>query len=73
MELFHRALDELLGVVELLEDKGDVHLWLAGEPITPTVDTMLADQRERIGQQVERDREASPGEAHHRLVDFQRV
>ena len=57
LELFHRALHQLLRVVELLEHERDVHLRLAGKSLAPAVDAVLTDERERVGQQIERDGE----------------
>src|SRR5262245_10819579 len=73
LELFHGALHELLGVVELLDDQRDVHLRLPGEPIAPAIDAVLPDERERIGEQIERHGEAAARGPHHRLVMLERV
>ena len=67
------ALHQLLRVVELLDDQRDVHPRLARKPLAPAVDTVLADQRERIGQQIERDRQTPARSAHHRFVVLERV
>src|SRR5437660_1153843 len=69
----HRALDELFRVVELLEHERDVHLRFSRKPIAPAVDAVLADEGQRIGEEIERDGEPSARGAHHRLVCFQRV
>ena len=66
--MLHRTLHQLLRVVELFEDERDVHLRLAGKPLASTVDAVLADQGERVGQQVERDREPPAHGAHHGFV-----
>jgi hypothetical protein len=34
---------------------------------------VLADERERIGEQVERDRQTAANRAHHRFVTLERV
>ena len=46
---------------------------LPGKSLAAAVDAVLADQRERIGQQIERDGEPAARRPHHRLVVFERV
>src|ERR1700687_1398850 len=72
-ELLHRALHELLRVVELLENQGDIHPRLPGKPLAPAVHSVLTDERERVGQQVERDGQSSARASHHGLMMFQRI
>ena len=72
-ERFHSALDQLLGVVQLLEDHGNVQLRLAGNTLAAAVNGMLADERQRIGDEIECDGEAPACRPHHGLVDFERV
>ena len=55
----HGALHQLLGVVQLFEHERDVHLRLAGKALAAAVDAVLADQRERVGQQIEGDRQTA--------------
>ncbi len=43
------------------------------EIVAAAVDAVLADQRERIGQQVQRDGKAPAGRPHHRFVVLERV
>jgi hypothetical protein len=73
LQLLHSALHQLLRIVEMFEDQGNVHFRLTDEPIAPAIDAVLADERERIGQQIERDGQTAAGGAHHRLVHFERV
>ena len=73
LDLVHRALEQLFRIVELLEDERDVHLRLTGESFAAAVDAVLADERQRIGQQIDRDGEPPAITPHHRLVHFQRV
>ena len=44
-----------------------------GMPRALAVDAVLADHRERVGQQIERHREAAARGSHHRLVHLERV
>ena len=53
-ELGHRALHELLHIIHLFKDERDIHPRFSREALAAAVDTMLTDQRERVGQQVER-------------------
>ena len=46
---------------------------LPGKAIAAAVDAVLADQRERVGEQIHRDGEPAARGAHHRLVVFERV
>ena len=57
----------------LFEHERDVHLRLAGKPLAPAVDAVLADERQRVGQQIERHGEAPARRSHHHLVTFKRV
>ena len=56
-ELLHRALHQLLGVVQLLENQRDVHLRFSRKPFATAVHAVLTHERERIGEQIERDRQ----------------
>src|SRR5262249_11374453 len=62
-----------LRVLEVLEDERDVHLRLAGKAIAAAVDAVLADERHRVGDEVERDGEAAPRRTHHRFVALERL
>ena len=44
LELFHRALHKLLGIVQPLEHERDVHPWLARKAFAPAVHPVLAHQ-----------------------------
>src|SRR6202790_3678645 len=72
-ELLHRALHELLRVVELLENQRDIHPRLPGKPLAGAVHPVLTHEGERVGQQIERDGQSSSRASHHGLVAFQRV
>ena len=72
-QLFHRALHELFRIVELLEHQRDVHARPSRKPFALTVHAVLAHQRERVGEQVERDGEPPSRASHHRLVALERV
>src|SRR5712691_5762147 len=72
-QFLHRALHQLLGVGELLEDERDVHLRLAGKPLAPAIDAVLSHEREGVGEQIQRDGEPPTRGTHHRLVAFERV
>src|SRR5204863_2115990 len=72
-ELLHRALNQLLGVVELFEHEPDVHSRFAGKALAAAVHPVLAHERERIGEQIERDRQAPTRGPHHRFVTLERV
>src|SRR5467141_2469425 len=72
-QFLHRALHQLLGVGELLEDERDVHLRLAGKPLAPAIDAVLSYEREGVGEQIQRDGEPPTRGTHHRLVAFERV
>jgi len=63
----------LLDVVELLEDERDVHARLAGPALALAVDTVLADQREGVRQEVKSHGEPAARAPHHRLVMLERV
>ena len=71
--MFHRTLNQLFDIVELFEHERDVHPRPPRKPIALTVDAVLADQGERVGEQIERDGEAAAGRAHHRFMVFKRV
>ena len=43
------------------------------ETFAAAVDAVLADQRERVGEQIERDGEPPARRAHHRFVVLERV
>jgi hypothetical protein len=73
LDFFHRALHQLLRILELLEHERDIHFRFAGEAFALAVDPVLPDERERIGQQIERDREPAARLAHHRLVTLESV
>src|SRR5438270_8701111 len=72
-QFFHRALHQLLRIVEAFEHERDVHFRLARKSLASTVDAVLTHERERVGQEIERNGEASAGGAHHRLVRLERV
>ena len=48
-------------------------LRLAGKALAAAVDAVLADQRQRVGEQIERDRQPAARAAHHRFVVLERV
>jgi hypothetical protein len=73
LELLHRTLHQLLGVIELFEDERNIHFRLARKTLAAAVNAVLPDERERIGQQVERDGEPAAGGAHHRFVALERI
>ena len=62
------ALQQLLGVADLLEDERDVERRPAGGARALAVDAVLPDHRERVGQQIERHRQPPARLPHHRLV-----
>ena len=66
-------LQELFGIANLLEHQRDVQGWLARMPRTLAVDAMLANGRERIGQEIESDGELATRRAHHRLVNLELI
>src|SRR4029453_7412190 len=72
-KLLHRALHQLLRIVELFEHERDVQLWLTRKAVAAAVDAVLADQCQRIGEEVERHGQAAPRGAHHRLVQLEGV
>src|SRR5262245_51875394 len=72
-KLVHRTLYQLLRIVELLEHQRDVEPGLAGKAIAAAVDAVLADERQRIGEEIERDGQAAARGAHHRLVQLEGV
>src|SRR5207247_2212481 len=61
------------GIVELLENERDVHPRLPGITFRATVDPVLADERERVGEQIERHGETPARAPHHRFVTFEGV
>jgi four helix bundle protein len=71
--LLHCALHQLLRVFQLLEHKRDIHFGFAREPFAAAIDTVLPDERQRIGQEIERNRQAAARLAHHRFVVFERA
>jgi hypothetical protein len=73
LEFLHRALNELLCVLELLEDESDVHFGLTGDSLAAAVDPVLPHQGQRVRQQIERHGEAAARCPHHRLVVFERI
>src|SRR5882724_12179799 len=58
-EFFHHGLDEFLGVSEFLGDHAEVHRGNSGVALAGAIDPVLANEDERIGDAVKRDREAS--------------
>src|SRR5207245_2333479 len=72
-ELLHRALDQLLRVVELLEDQRNIHPWFSRKPLARAVHAVLPDECQRIRQEIERDGEPPAGGPHHRFVMLERV
>src|SRR5262245_35151492 len=73
LELLYCTLHELFRIVQVLEHERDVQLRLTWKAIAAAVDAMLADERHRVGEQIERDGEAAARRSHHRLVNLQRV
>ena len=67
------ALHQLLRVADLLEHERDIQRRPARDARALAVDAVLADHRQRVGQQVERHRQPPARRPHHRLVDFERV
>jgi len=63
----------LLDVVQLLEHEGDIHFRFAREPLAAAVHPVLADERQRVGEEIHRDGQAAPGAAHHGFVLLERV
>src|SRR3954470_3882422 len=72
-KFLHRALDQLLRIVELLENERDVELRLTGKALASAIDAVLADERQRIGEQIERDSQSAARRTHHRLMVLERV
>ena len=70
-ELLHDGLDEGFGAFHAAEDGLEVERGLAGVARGGAVDAVLADEDERVGEQVEGDGEASAFGAHHELVAFE--
>jgi len=67
-QFFEDAADEFLGVRDRTCDHLDVHGRFSRLAGALAVDTVLTDEHERVGQDVEGDGEASTGDAHHELV-----
>ena len=68
LELFHRRNDQRFRVFNLLHDKADIHGRELRLPLAPAVDSVLADQGERIRQNIERRGESAAHRAHLKFV-----
>ena len=66
-------LHQLLRVADLLDDERDVERRTSRHASALAVDAVLSDHRERVGEQIHRDRETAATLSHHRLVDFERL
>jgi len=69
--LLDDGLHKLFGVADLLEHDGDVERGSPRHPRALAVDAVLADHRERVGEQIERHGEPSASRSHHRFVHFE--
>lgn len=72
-QLLHSTLDELFRIVELLDHQRDVHSRPAWKAFAAAIHPVLTDQRERVGQQIERDGKPPARASHHRLVVLESV
>ena len=73
LDFLHRSNDESLGIFNLLHYQPHIHcreLWLA---LTSAIDSMLADQSQRIRQDVQGGRQASTDRSHLEFVSFFRI
>ena len=71
LQLPHYIGDKLLGVIEALGDDLDVHGRLAGLARTLAINPVLAHQNQRIGEEIQCDREAAAFHSHHEFVFIQ--
>ena len=72
LELDH-ALKELLRVANLFDDEGNIKRGLARHSRALAVHRVLSHHRQRVGEQIQRDRDSAFGGPHHRFMDFERV
>src|SRR5579883_2218533 len=70
LQLFHRGNDQALGVFDLLHDEADIHRGKLRLPLAPAIDAMLADERERVRQDIQRCCQAAANGAHLKVVPF---
>src|ERR1041384_8187281 len=71
--LLDDRLHQLLGVTDLLDDQRNVERRPSRHAGALTIDAVLSDHCQRVGEQVHRHREATAADAHHRFVNFERV
>lgn len=70
-QLFHHALNQRFRVADFAGDDLNVHHRFFGIAGGVAIHSVLSDQDERVGQQVECDGQASAMRAHHRFEMFQ--
>jgi hypothetical protein len=70
LQFFHRAANELLGFANGFHDDLYIHGWLADLARALAIDSMLSDERDRVGEAVEADGKASAHRAHLEFVSL---
>src|SRR5690349_8565816 len=73
LQFVHDARDQLFGVVQVFQNHLEVHRGFTRLARTLAINSVLADEDERVCQDVERDGEPSALDAHHRLVAFELI
>jgi dTDP-4-amino-4,6-dideoxygalactose transaminase len=71
LQLGHDAANQIFGVCYGFGDQLNVHGRLAQLTYALAVNAMLANENERVCEDIERDCEAASGDAHHELVFFE--
>jgi len=70
-DLLHHADRQLLSIIDALQDELNIHHGLSGLPGALAIDAMLADQRKRVSQEVQRKGQPAALHTHLKLVPFQ--
>ena len=70
LKLLHRLNDERFGIFDLLHHDPNIHGGKLRLPGTATVNAVLADERERVGQHVKSGCETASNAAHLKVVTF---
>lgn len=73
LQFFHHTRDQLLGVDQALGNELNVHCRLTKLPRALAINAVLANQHQRVGDEIEGDCEPAPLLAHHEFKFFQVV